>query len=75
MTAMVTLLAAIAAAATQRGGVVMSNEHSSSAVPNLRWSDLEVNHQWSKSFGAEHLDRRGRQRERGRRGGRGELPA
>ncbi len=54
VTAMVTLLAAIGAAATQRGGVVMSNEHSSSAV-NLRWKDLEVNHQWSKSYGAEIL--------------------
>jgi UDP-N-acetyl-alpha-D-muramoyl-L-alanyl-L-glutamate epimerase len=52
VTAMVTLLAAIAAAATQRGGVVMSNEHSSSAS-NLRWNDLDVNHQWSKSFVAE----------------------
>ncbi len=49
---MVTLLAAIAAAATGRGGVVMSNEHSSS-VANLRWNDLDVNHQWSKSYDAE----------------------
>ncbi|MCU1362872.1 MAG: hypothetical protein JWM55_700 [Acidimicrobiaceae bacterium] len=54
VTAMVALLAAIAAAATQRGGVVMSNEHSASAA-NLRWNDLEVNHQWSKSFQAEVL--------------------
>jgi UDP-N-acetyl-alpha-D-muramoyl-L-alanyl-L-glutamate epimerase len=54
VTAMVTLLAAIAAAATGRGGVVMSNEHSSS-VANLRWNELEVNHQWSKSYDAEIL--------------------
>jgi hypothetical protein len=54
VTAMVTVLAAIAAAATGRGGVVMSNEHSASA-PNLRWGDLDVNHQWSKSYDAEVL--------------------
>ncbi|MFY9782819.1 MAG: hypothetical protein WAK12_04720 [Acidimicrobiales bacterium] len=54
VTAMVTLLAATAAAASGRGGVVMSNEHSASAA-NLRWRDLEVNHQWSKSFDAEQL--------------------
>jgi hypothetical protein len=54
VTAMVTLLAAVAAVASGRGGVVMSNEHSAS-VPNLRWGDLEVNHQWSKSFEAEAL--------------------
>jgi hypothetical protein len=54
VTAMVTLLAAVAALASGRGGVVMSNEHSSSA-PNFRWQDLDVNHQWSKSWGAEQL--------------------
>jgi hypothetical protein len=54
VTAMVMLLAAVAALATGRGGVVMSNEHSSSAV-NLRWHDLDVNHQWSKSWDAEQL--------------------
>jgi hypothetical protein len=54
VTAMVTLLAAVAAVASGRGGVVMSNEHSASA-PNLRWGDLEVNHQWSKSLEAERL--------------------
>jgi hypothetical protein len=54
VTAMVTLLAAVAALATGRGGVVMSNEHSSSAV-NLRWNGLDVNHQWSKSWEAEQL--------------------
>jgi hypothetical protein len=54
VTAMVTLLAAVAAVATGRGGVVMSNEHSSSAI-NLRWRDLDVNHQWSKSWDAEQL--------------------
>ncbi|MGA7836075.1 MAG: hypothetical protein WCA31_12775 [Acidimicrobiales bacterium] len=54
VTAMVTILAAIAAVASNRGGVVMSNEHSAS-VPNLRWGDLDVNHQWSKSLGAERL--------------------
>jgi hypothetical protein len=54
VTAMVTLLAAIAALASRRGGVVMSNEHSASA-PNLRWRDLDVNHQWSKSWDAEQL--------------------
>ncbi len=54
VTAMVTLLAAIAAVASGRGGVVMSNEHSAS-IPNLRWGALDVNHQWSKSFEAERL--------------------
>jgi hypothetical protein len=51
---MVTLLAAVAAVASGRGGVVMSNEHSASA-PNLRRGTLDVNHQWSKSLSAEHL--------------------
>lgn len=54
VTAMVTLLAAVAATASGRGGVVMSNEHSSSA-PNLRRGSLDVNHQWSKSLSAERL--------------------
>jgi hypothetical protein len=54
VTAMVTLLAAVAAVASGRGGVVMSNEHSAS-VANLRWDHLEVNHQWSKSLAAEIL--------------------
>jgi hypothetical protein len=54
VTAMVTMLAAIAAVATQRGGVVMSNEHSASA-PNLHWRGIDVNHQWSKSYDAELL--------------------
>jgi UDP-N-acetyl-alpha-D-muramoyl-L-alanyl-L-glutamate epimerase len=54
VTAMVTLLAAVAAVASGRGGVVMSNEHSASAA-NLHWNDLEVNHQWSKSLAAEIL--------------------
>jgi hypothetical protein len=54
VTAMVTLLGAVAALATGRAGVVMSNEHSSSAI-NLRWHDLDVNHQWSKSWDAEQL--------------------
>ncbi|HEV7958884.1 MAG TPA: hypothetical protein VGP11_05435 [Acidimicrobiales bacterium] len=54
VTAMVTLLAAVAAVASGRGGVVMSNEHSASA-PNLRRGELDVNHQWSKSLSAERL--------------------
>jgi UDP-N-acetyl-alpha-D-muramoyl-L-alanyl-L-glutamate epimerase len=54
VTAMVTLLAATAAVATGRGGVVMSNEHSAS-VANLVRDGREVNHQWSKSFAAEIL--------------------
>ena len=54
VTAMVTLLAALAAHATGRGGVAMSNEHSASA-PNLRWRGRDVNHQWSKSLAAEEL--------------------
>ena len=54
VTAMVTLLAAIAAAASGRGGVVMSNEHSAS-VGNLHWRGIEINHQWSKSLDAERL--------------------
>jgi UDP-N-acetyl-alpha-D-muramoyl-L-alanyl-L-glutamate epimerase len=52
VTAMVTLLAAVAAVASGRGGVALSNEHSSS-VANLRWDDREINHQWSKSLNAE----------------------
>ncbi|HEY1763091.1 MAG TPA: hypothetical protein VGG17_10900 [Acidimicrobiales bacterium] len=54
VTAMVTLLAAVAAVASGRGGVVMSNEHSASA-PNVRRGTLDVNHQWSKSLSAERL--------------------
>ncbi|HSN02819.1 MAG TPA: hypothetical protein VLS91_04980 [Acidimicrobiales bacterium] len=54
VTAMVTLLAAVAAVATGRGGVVMSNEHSAS-VPNLTWRGRPINHQWSKSLVAEIL--------------------
>ena len=52
VTAMITLLASIAAAASGRGGVVMSNEHSAS-VDNLVWHGRGVNHQWSKSYAAE----------------------
>ncbi|MHB1251644.1 MAG: hypothetical protein ACYC0I_05885 [Acidimicrobiales bacterium] len=54
VTAMVSLLAAVAALADERGGVVMSNEHSSSSA-NLRWHGRDVNHQWSKSWLAERL--------------------
>ena len=54
VTAMVTLLAAVAALASGHGAVAMSNEHSASA-PNLRWKDRDVNHQWSKSWAAEVL--------------------
>ena len=54
VTAMITLLAAIAALATGRGGIVMSNEHSASE-PNLHWNNRDVNHQWSKSWVAEEL--------------------
>jgi hypothetical protein len=54
VTTMVTLLAVVAALASERGGVVMSNEHSSSAA-NLRWHGRDVNHQWSKSWVAEQL--------------------
>ncbi len=54
VTAMVSLLAAVAALGTGRGGVAMSNEHSSSA-PNLRWMNRAINHQWSKSWVAEEL--------------------
>ncbi|MGC8511118.1 MAG: hypothetical protein ACP5PB_09655 [Acidimicrobiales bacterium] len=54
VTAMITLLAAVAAVSSGRGGVVMSNEHSAS-VPNLRVDGREVNHQWSKSLAAEEL--------------------
>jgi UDP-N-acetyl-alpha-D-muramoyl-L-alanyl-L-glutamate epimerase len=46
------ILSAIAMAAAVMHGadaVVMSNEHSASA-PNLRLGDIEVNHQFSKSF-------------------------
>jgi hypothetical protein len=54
VTAMVTLLAAVGALASGRGGVAMSNEHSAS-LANLRWRDVDVNHQWSKSWDAEQL--------------------
>jgi hypothetical protein len=54
VTTMVTLLAAVAAVASGRGGVAMSNEHSSS-IANLRWYNSDINHQWSKSWNAEHL--------------------
>jgi hypothetical protein len=54
VTAMITLLAVVAAVASGRGGVAMSNEHSAS-LPNLRWRDRDVNHQWSKSLAAEEL--------------------
>ena len=54
VTMMVTLLAVLAALASGRGGVVMSNEHSSSE-PNVRWRDRDINHQWSKSLVAEDL--------------------
>lgn len=54
VTAMVTLLATVAAVASHRGGVVMSNEHSAS-VANLTWRGRPVNHQWSKSWVAEEL--------------------
>ena len=54
VTTMITLLAAVAAVASGRGGVALSNEHSSS-VANLRWYNSDINHQWSKSWNAEHL--------------------
>ena len=54
VTAMITLLAAAAAVADGRGGVVMSNEHSAS-VPNFVVNGREINHQWSKSWVAEQL--------------------
>jgi len=54
VTAMVTLLAAVAAVASGRGGVALSNEHSSS-IANLRWYNSDINHQWSKSWNAENL--------------------
>ena len=54
VTTMVTLLGALAAVASGRGGVAMSNEFSAS-VPNLHWRGRPVNHQWSKSLDAEVL--------------------
>ncbi len=54
VTAMVTLLAVIAAVAEGCGGVVMSNEHSAS-IPNVVHEGGSVNHQWSKSDVAELL--------------------
>jgi len=54
VTTMVTMLAAVCALGLGRGGVAMSNEHSSSA-PNLRWRERDINHQWSKSWTAEQL--------------------
>ncbi len=54
ISAMITLLAAVAAAASGASGVVMSNEHSAS-VPNRQWRGRDINHQWSKSHHAEVL--------------------
>jgi hypothetical protein len=54
VTTMVTLLTAVGALASGRGAVAMSNEHSSS-IPNLRWHNTDINHQWSKSWDAEQL--------------------
>ncbi len=54
VTAMVTLLAVVGALASGRGAVAMSNEYSSS-LPNLRWRDVNINHQWSKSWDGERL--------------------
>ena len=54
VTTMVTILACLSAVAHGLGGVVMSNEHSSSA-PNVVWRGRDVNHQWSKSAVAETL--------------------
>lgn len=54
VTTMFTLLAAVAAVASGRGGVALSNECSSS-VANLRWHNSDINHQWSKSWNAEKL--------------------
>jgi hypothetical protein len=54
VTTMVTLLAAVAAVASGRGGVALSNE-SSSSIANLRWYNSDINHQWSKSWNAENL--------------------
>jgi hypothetical protein len=54
VTTMITLLAAVAAVASGRGGIALSNEHSSS-VANLRWYNSDINHQWSKSWNAENL--------------------
>jgi UDP-N-acetyl-alpha-D-muramoyl-L-alanyl-L-glutamate epimerase len=54
VTAMITLLGAVAAVASGRGGVVMSNEQSASAA-NLTARGRDVNHQWSKSWAAELL--------------------
>ena len=54
VTAMLTVLAALAALASGHGAVAMSNEHSASA-PNLRWRGRDINHQWSKSWAAEVL--------------------
>jgi hypothetical protein len=54
VTTMVTLLATVAAVASGRGGVALSNEHSSS-IANLRWYNSDINHQWSKSWNAENL--------------------
>jgi hypothetical protein len=54
VTAMITLLATVAAVANGDGGVAMSNEHSAS-VPNFNWNGRDVNHQWSKSWIAEQL--------------------
>lgn len=54
VTAMITMLAVIAAVASGRSGVVMSNEHSASE-PNVRWHERDINHQWSKSHECEML--------------------
>jgi len=52
ITAILSALAVACALLQGMNTVVMSNEHSAS-TPNLRFHDLEVNHQYSKSFAFE----------------------
>jgi hypothetical protein len=54
VSAMIILLAAVAAIADGRGAVAVATEHSAS-VPNLQWRSRDINHQWSKSWVAEQL--------------------
>ncbi|NBX66378.1 MAG: UDP-N-acetylmuramoyl-L-alanine--D-glutamate ligase [Proteobacteria bacterium] len=52
ITAILSAIALVAAVLYGYRAVVMSNEHSANA-PNIKIGDIEINHQYSKSFGFE----------------------
>ncbi len=73
VTAMITLLCAMAAVASGRGGVVMSNEHSAS-IPNLEWSGRRGQSPMEQVPRRRSPHRRRAGRAAGRTTRRGELP-